>query len=303
MGAIVRGLGFVAVALLVMSTNAAAQLGEDPLIVTTTQLDGPIIPLFETREVTVDIVVSCAYLANPLVPAKIALDVVEGPDWVIAAFAPPSVFVVPPRCPETAQQESRLLLALNGSAPAHETATLKILARGEGLREAYEATTTIDVTARWVGTLLGRVESGSVVAAPRSKVTFPIEIGLVGNGRTVVLFETGAIEGWQIVTPAPIVLTSKLTDPVTSKTVVDLVVYTPYHLGQVSEARDIDLIMTPVDFDDREDRGEPERVTVHVIAEGWYVDAAPTGSAATLVALVALATTRAMGRRRPEVRR
>ncbi len=269
---------FAIAGLAVVADPVAAQAEKPTIEVEVGTFDGPIRPLSETKEVT--ITVKYTYFgpagASGLVPVRVALQATDVPPWAVATLNPPAVFM-PIQAGQgltTVTKTAKLMISTTADAPALTPVTIKVKANSDGnsyLNPANgEGQTT--VTADYFGLLDGVAGTTIQIAKPQEQVSYPITVTNLGNGQTKVFFEiTGAPEGWQVVTPQPVVLEARQQGGKKTAETIQLQIQTPYRNGYLNEVGVVGLRITSVYALNADKKGDATNVNVLTTTKGFYV--------------------------------
>lgn len=270
--------GMFALASLVVIADPVAAQDQPTIQVDVGTFDGPIRPLSETKETTITIKYTYfgAAGASGLVPVRVALQVADLPPWAVATLNPPAVFmtITPTQQATTVQQTAKLLMATTADAPGLTPVTIKIKATSDSnsyLKSANsEGQTTI--SADYFGLLDAVAGTTIQIAKPQEQVSYPITVTNLGNGQTKVFFRiTNAPEGWQVVTPQPVVLEARQQGGKKTSETIQLQIQTPFRNGYLNEVGVVGLEITSAYALNPDKKGDTTQVNVLTTTKGFYV--------------------------------
>lgn len=179
-------------------------------------------------------------------------------------------------------------VALTQRAPAFQSTSLEIDGSATfGQQNMNVAPTQVTVTPGYFNLYNVRLDSSIGQGGPQDTVQFAITIDNFSNGETRFDFRLGedsVPEGFQAVTPDPLVLQSEATGGERTRDTVNFEVYTPFHNGYVNTIAAIQLHVESSYAPDTTIPGTTSTISTLTEARGFYVPG--PGAALSALAMV-----------------
>lgn len=253
----------IALALLVALPTAAASAAGGPAPGDFAELEIDPLPggtLPPGRTVTTEVKVKfCAAASGVGGPRHVALEYLEGPEWLAATFEPDRVTfpaVLPGQC-DSAQG----ILRLNAStdAPAYEDVQAEFRVRDVATGDTYGTQLFLFRTGFW-GALEVTPQRGALTAKEGEPTPYAFNLRNTGNAKTKFHVEVpGSVRGLQVAPPGDITL-----DPGQSTRPEVLFIASP---DGPRETREVTLLVTSHAYYDHEAWGDSAVLTVRVTPE------------------------------------
>jgi hypothetical protein len=276
---IITGILFLStIFTMVPSTQAAGLFNLSSLVNVQWAENGkPVVPRGEVRQLQLNV----SYTTTRGAFGRLALAAYQGrqitvnmeitsvPDWCTASLSTSTLaFVVPASPGAYIEQTTLLSLSVSDQAPAFDLGSISIKATAmkAGLISGFTKEFSLTFTPGYKPLIKPTITTNTKEIGPLDTATFPIQIENQGNARTIVTITVSNMpKDWNAIVTSPIIL----EEGSGSTNTAYLTIKPPKGFGYHYEEETINILLTPAQYDNQSNKGEPIPLSFLVQSRGF----------------------------------